>query len=116
MYSKNLCIVGGVLISALHVNQTHAATSSVNSTLNAFNKTTLSTHENRHGGVVSKITEGKIEINAVTYSFSPNQAKIYDLNGRLNPNTEIKVGMFVNFVLNNTKPKTRINELRLIKK
>jgi hypothetical protein len=116
MYSKNLWIAGSVLISALHVNLTHAATSSVNSTLSGFNNATSSPHENRHGGVVSKITDGKIEINAVTYSFLPNQAKIYDLNGRLNPNTEIKAGMFVNFALNNTKPKTRIIELRLIRK
>jgi hypothetical protein len=71
---------------------------------------------NRLGGVVSKIADGKIEINAVTYNFSTDQAKIYDLNGRLNRNAEINPGMFVNFVLSNTKPKTRINELRLIKK
>lgn len=114
MQAKIILIASCVIVSSLNLNQIHAAATSTNTRLS--NLTNAVSNSNQHGGVVSKIAEGKIEINAVTYSFSPSQAKIYDLNGRLNPNAEIKAGMFVNFVLNNSKPKPRINELRLIKK
>jgi|GEM_PF-5974966 len=114
MQAKIILIAGCVIASTLNLSQIHAAVRLLDTRLSNLNNTAPSS--NQRGGVVSKIADDSIEINAVTYSFSPNQAKIYDLNGRLNPNAEIKAGMFVNFVLNNTKSKPRINELRLIRK
>lgn len=114
MQAKIILTSGFVIVSTLNLSQIHAAATSMDTRFSNLNN--AATSSNQRGGVVSKIADDTIEINAVTYSFSPNQAKIYDLNGRLNPNAEIKAGMFVNFVLNNTKSKPRINELRLISK
>lgn len=114
MKSKIILIASSVIVSALYVSQIHAAVSSVKSSLIPLNSAAPS--NNTLGGVVSKIADDKIEINAVTYSFSPNQAKIYDLNGKLNRNAKITAGMFVQCVLKSGKPKTRITELRIIRK
>ncbi len=70
--------------------------------------------ENRFSGVVSKITDKVIIINAVSYAFVPNKVRVYDLNGRINQKAEIKVGMFVNYLLD--KSKSAILEVRLVRK
>ena len=78
-------------------------------------ETSLSTIvENRFSGVVSKITDKVIIINAVSYAFVPNKVRVYDLNGRINQKAEIKVGMFVNYLLD--KNKLAVLEIRLVRK
>ena len=70
--------------------------------------------ENRFSGVVSKITDKVIIINAVSYAFAPNKVRVYDLDGRINQKAEIKVGMFVNYLLD--KNKAAVLEIRLLRK
>ena len=70
--------------------------------------------ENRFSGVVSKITDKVIIINAVSYAFAPNKVRVYDLNGRINQKAEIKVGMFVNYLFD--KNKLAVLEIRLVRK
>lgn len=70
--------------------------------------------ENRFSGVVSKITDKVIIINAVSYAFGPNKVRVYDLDGRINQKAEIKVGMFVNYLLD--KNKAAVLEVRLLRK
>ena len=70
--------------------------------------------ENRFSGVVSKVTDKVIIINAVSYAFEPNKVRVYDLNGRINQKAEIKVGMFVNYLLD--KNKSAVLEVRLVRK
>lgn len=70
--------------------------------------------ENRFSGVVSKIADKVIIINAVSYAFAPNKVHVYGLNGRITQIAEIKVGMFVNYLLD--KNKVAVIEVRLVRK
>ncbi|MEI8362193.1 MAG: hypothetical protein WCG35_03120 [Betaproteobacteria bacterium] len=77
---------------------------------------TIQNNEHRLAGVVSKISDGKIVINTVTYIFSTRKAKVYDFNGQLNQGDVIKVGMFVSMLVSNDKKNPSILEIRLLKK
>lgn len=113
MKTKIVLIINVLLIGSVCLSQAQAMTTS--GTILVDNPA-LQSNENRLGGVVSKISDGKIEINAVTYEFSPKQIHVYDLNGRINQKAEIKVGMFVNFLVIKDKNKARIVEIRLVRK
>lgn len=113
MKTKILLILSSLLISVLNLSWVHAAATSMKTTLTDFSSVQTSSSERQHSGVVSKMANGTIEINAVTYRFVPNQAKVYDLNNQLNRHAEIKAGMFVSFV--QSRDKGPITELRLIR-
>lgn len=113
MKAKIIFIISSLLVSSVCVTQVQAMTTVPGT---GVSNPTLQNNENRLGGVVSKISDGKIEINAVTYEFYPKQAQVYDLNGRVNQKADIKVGMFVNFLVIKDKNKARIVEIRLVRK
>jgi hypothetical protein len=112
MNVKILIIVNAMLVSILYINQAYAVTSN-HMTVNS-NADTLG-DEIRLSGVVAKMSQESLEINAVTYKFNRKQAKVYDLNGKINPTLKLKTGMFVNFLVVKEGNAQRIAELRFIR-
>lgn len=112
MKTKFILVLSGLLLGSIFQPLVQART---NAGINVHNSVHQS-NENKLGGIVSKITDTTIEINTITYEFSQKQAKVYDLDNRVNQMAEIKVGMFVNFSVIDDKNKARITEIRLIKK
>jgi hypothetical protein len=112
MNVKILVIASAMLVSVLSINQAYAVTSkdmTLNTSADALS------NENRLSGVVAKISQDKIEINAVTYKFNRKQAKVYDLNGKINQDLKIKHGMFVNCLVVKEGNAERITELRFVR-
>ena len=116
MKSNVISILSCLLINAFMVTQSHALELAPNSVITRTSSPQPQINENRLEGVVSKITDGKIVINTIPYDFSKQQAKVYDLNGRLSQVDIIKVGMFVSILTNNDKNKPSILEIRLVRK
>lgn len=112
MNTKFLWLASSCLVCALGFCQAQAKTVS-NATY--ANGAGVPVNENQLAGVVSQLTEDSIEINAKTYEFKRTQVKIYDLNGRVSQNAEIKTGMFVSFAFVKANNAARITELRLVR-
>ncbi len=114
MKSRIKSILNCLLVNAVIVMQAQAMTVVPDGVI--VRNATSQSNENRLAGVVSKISDGKIVINTITYDFSTRQAKIYDLNGHLNQSAMIKIGMFVSILVSNDKSKPSILEIRLVRK
>ena len=114
MKSKIKLILIFLLVNAIVVTQAQAMTVVSDGVI--VRSATTQGNENRLAGIVSKISDGEIVINAITYDFSTKQAKIYDLNGHLNQSAMIKIGMFVSILVGNDKSKPSVLEIRLVRK
>jgi hypothetical protein len=119
MNTKLLLLAYSLVISLVTISQAHAAAVLMLDKLtgpfkHTVSLSTVSLMQNLHGGgIVSKITVNSIVINAVTYRFVNNEAKVYDLNGMRNYNVQIQNGVFVSYLLSSDK--ARITELRLLR-
>lgn len=114
MISKRSRLSKFILIASLFAIQSAQAL-----TVSGLSKTdnpSASINGNRSSGVVSKIANGQIEINAVTYDFTSQKPKVFDTNGSQIPSTEIKVGMFVNILVVVNQKKASIVELKVVRK